>query len=152
MSPRNRQLIVSKDRTFLRQPIPTQPSDWYWFKNGFLAFVPMNRHEWFSTFCDFRKRALFCRADILLWFQFQKIGEFVRARPAQSFHFFTETIKMKILYFIFKCLIITSKNNRQKNRNKKCFNLFLGLKIGKFIFDLVKGKQISCSRSLNFSF
>ena len=42
--------------------------------------VQHTRVEWYSTFCDFRKRALCCRSGIFLWVQFQKIGEFGLAR------------------------------------------------------------------------
>ena len=52
--------------------------------------------EWFSLFCDFRKRAHCYRLAIFLWFQFQKIGEFWR----QNFHFqkITGTLKMNIFF------------------------------------------------------
>ena len=52
--------------------------------------------EWFSLFCDFRKRAHCYRLAIFLWFQFQKIGEFWR----QNFHFqkITGTLKINIFF------------------------------------------------------
>ena len=54
------------------------------------------RVEWFSLFCDFRKRAHCYRLAIFLWVQFQKIGEFCR----QNFHFqkITGTLKMNIFF------------------------------------------------------
>ena len=38
------------------------------------------RVEWFSLFCDFRKRAHCFRLTIFLWVQIQKIAEFCRVR------------------------------------------------------------------------
>ena len=50
------------------------------------------RVEWFSLFCDFRKRAHCYRLAIFLWVQFQKIGEF-------SFSKITGTLKINIFFF-----------------------------------------------------
>ena len=67
--------------------------------------------EWFSLFCDFRKRAHCYRLAIFLWFQFQKIGEFWR----QNFHFqkITGTLKINI-FKVGMNLPLTSKTNCQK--------------------------------------
>ena len=74
------------------------------------------------------------------------------ARARHKVFIFHRDHKNENFVFYFQMPYYYFKEQSPKNRNKKCFNLFLGLKIGKFIFDLVKGKQISCSRSLNFSF
>ena len=81
------------------------------------------RVEWYSTFCDFLKRALRCRSRIFLWVQLKKNPANLVARAAhsrQSFHFpkIAGTLTMNIFWNLCKYLPFTSKNNPQKKNDK----------------------------------
>ena len=88
-----------------------------------------NRVEWFRPFCNFRKETHFCRSGILLGVQFQKIGNFCRARARRT--------RGKV--FIFRKSLCASKNNRQKeNSILKFFNYFFFFpKMGKTVLTIV---------------
>ena len=63
-------------------------------RHGVRPELGHTRVEWCSTFCDFRKQALCCRLGIFVPVQFQKIGEFGRAR-GKVFFFITGTLQIE---------------------------------------------------------
>ena len=90
----------------------------FWLRHDFQGRDIISKVEWYSTFCDFRTRALCCR----LWVQISEF-EFGRER-ATKFSFSKNRRDLYNEYFFYHLPSFNFKNNRRKYCKILNYNLF----------------------------